>query len=59
MKAILTFDEGSKIIADILTPPARKECETQSEYEHRICKAWNASQPHALHKLIKVHLTRV
>ena len=59
MKAILTFDEGSKIIADILTPPARKERETQSEYEQRICKAMNVSQPHAVHKITKVHLTRV
>lgn len=58
MKAILYFDEGSKILADILTPPHRRERETQREYENRFVKDFNDSQPHCIHKVVKVKIMR-
>lgn len=58
MKAILYFDEGSKILADVLTPPQRKERETQREYENRFVNDFNNSQPHALHKVVRVKIMR-
>lgn len=58
MKAILYLDEGSKIVADFLTPPQRKERETQRELEERLVDEFNASQPLAVHKIVKMKLLR-
>ncbi len=58
MKAILYFDEGSRMIADILTPPHRRERETQRELENRMVKAWNESQPRAVHKMVRMKIMR-
>lgn len=58
MKAILYFDEGSKIIADIFTPPHRKERETQRELENRMVEGFNKSQPKAIHKITRIKLMR-
>lgn len=57
MRAILYFDEGSKLLAEVL-PPQRKERETQREYENRFVSDFNRSQPHALHKVVRVKLLR-
>ena len=58
MKAILYFDEGSRIVADFLTPPERRERETQRELENRMVKEWNKSQPRAIHKVVKMKIMR-
>lgn len=58
MKAILYLDNGSKVVADILTPPHRRERETQREYEQRIVDTFNASQPRMLHKIARIKLMR-
>ena len=58
MKAILYFDEGSRIVADFLTPPERRERETQRELESRMVKEWNKSQPRAIHKVVKMKIMR-
>lgn len=58
MKAILYFDEGSRIVADFLTPPHRRERETQRELEQRMVREWNDTQPLAVHKLIKMKIMR-
>ena len=59
MKAILYFDEGSMLVADFLPPhPERRERETQRELESRMVKAWNESQPRAIHKVVKMKLMR-
>lgn len=58
MKAILYLDEGSKIVADILTPIRRKERETQEELEKRLVDEFNASQPLAVHKVVRMRLMR-
>lgn len=58
MKAILYLDEGSKIIADVYGFPQRKERESQQEFEKRIVKGFNDSQPRAVHKVVGMHLLR-
>lgn len=59
MKVILLFDEGSKVVAELLTPPLpRKERETQKEYEQRFCALFNKSQPNAVHKVVNCHILR-
>mgnify|MGYP006886753877 CR=1 FL=1 len=58
MKAILYMDEGSKVVADMLLTPPRQERETQREYEDRITKVLNKSQPRSVHKIIKIKLLR-
>lgn len=59
MKVIMLFDEGSKIVADLIPPyPPRKERETQKEYEQRFCALFNKSQPNAVHKVVNCHILR-
>lgn len=58
MKMVLTLSEGSKIVADVLSPIKRKRWETQSELEQRIVDELNQSQPHAVNKVVKCHLLR-
>lgn len=58
MKAIITLETGYKAICDILTPPHRKERETQAEYERRFVSELNLSQPNAVNKVIKCHILR-
>lgn len=58
MKAILYLDEGSKIIADVYGLPDRKEHESQQQFEQRLVKGFNDSQPMAVHKVIGMHLMR-
>lgn len=58
MKTIITLETGYKVICDILTPPHRKERETQAEYERRFVSELNLSQPNAVNKVIKCHILR-
>lgn len=58
MKAILYLDEGSKVIADFLAPPLRKERETQRELEQRLVREFNESQPLAVHKVVRMKIMR-
>ena len=58
MKAILKFDNGDKVITDVLKPLPRKEWETQREYEKRFIDKFNTNQPFAVHKVVAVHITR-
>lgn len=58
MKVILLFDEGSKVVADLIPAPPRKQRETQKEYEQRFCADFNKSQPHAVHKVVGCHILR-
>lgn len=50
--AILTFDNGQRVRAEI-TLPGR-----HTELERRIVNDFNKAQPRAVHKLVKVHLLR-
>lgn len=61
MKAILYFDEGSKVIVDVLLTPPRKERETQREYENRVADIFNQQvflEEKAEHKVVRVKLMR-
>ena len=58
MKVILLFDEGSKVVGELLTAPPRKQRETQKEYERRFCTFVNESQPNAVHKVVDCHILR-
>ena len=58
MKIIMYFSSGDKVIGDLLTPPQRKERETQSELESRITRALNESQPHCANKITKCLILR-
>lgn len=56
MNAVLTFDNGEKVVADIVRPLPRHKWETQQEYEQRFIQDFNSAG--AAHKIIKVHITR-
>ena len=60
MKAILTLDNGKKIVADILPPPIGKlrRPRFHDEYERWFVKEFNKSQPHLVHKVVKAHILR-
>lgn len=58
MKAILYMDEGSKVIAEFLTPPTRKARETQREFDGRMAQEFNRNQPLAVHKVVKMKILR-
>lgn len=58
MKAILYLDEGSKVIVEFLTTPHRRERETQQELENRLVNEFNASQPLAVHKVVRMKIMK-
>lgn len=56
-KAILTLDNGAKIEVDVTMPSPRKAM-FYEEIEKKFVEGFNKSQPHAVHKLVKVHIMR-
>lgn len=56
-KAILTLDNGAKIEADVIMPSPRKAM-FHEEIEKKFVEEFNKAQPHAVHKLVKVHIMR-
>jgi hypothetical protein len=58
MKVILLFDEGSKVVGELLPAHPRKQRETQEKYEQRFCALFNESQPNAVHKVVGCHILR-
>lgn len=60
MKAVLTLDNGAKIVADILPPPIRKvrRPRFQDEYERWFVEEFNKAQPYMVHKVAKAHILR-
>lgn len=62
-RALVTFSNGARVKADILRLPPLKNRRrtaplTQQEKEQLIMDNWNKSQPHAEHKVVRVHLFR-
>lgn len=55
-KAILTLDNGYKVRADILIPSEKPTW--HAELEKRLVSDFNRSQPHAVHKVVKIHILR-
>ena len=60
MKAILTLDNGKKIVADILPPPIGKLRipRFHDEYERWLVKEFNKAQPHLVYKVVKARILR-
>lgn len=59
MKAILTLDNGKKIVADILPPIGKLRIPRfHDEYERWFVKEFNKAQPHLVHKVVKAHILR-
>ena len=61
MKAILTLDNGKKIVADVLPPPPigkLRRPRFKDEYERWFVKEFNKAQPHLVHKVVKAHILR-
>lgn len=55
--AILTFDNGQRVRADITLPGTDKPV-WHAQLERRIVRDFNKAQPRATHKLVKVYLLR-
>lgn len=60
MKAVITLEGGHKFVADLIFKKgdARKERESQTQFEQRIIRAINASQPYGVNKVVNIHITR-
>lgn len=55
-QAILTFDDGSRIRAEVTL--RLKRWYTHADYERGLVAELNNAQPNAVHKITKVHLMR-
>ena len=61
MKTILTFDNGKRLACDIIAPPTwlrKGKPRFWTEFEQDFVCKWNASQPHAVHKVVRAHILR-
>lgn len=55
--AILTFDNGQRVRAEILIPKSDRPI-FHYDLERRFIEDFHKSQPNAAHKLVKVHILR-
>ncbi len=55
--AILTFDNGQRVRAEILIPKSDRPI-FHNNLERLFIEDFHKSQPHAAHKLVKVHILR-
>lgn len=55
--AILTFDNGTRARAEVLLPGTDKPV-WHADLERRLVRDFNKSKPHAVHKVVKIHLLR-
>ena len=55
--AILTLDNGHRARAEVLLPGTDKPV-WHADLERRLVRDFNKSQPHAVHKVVKIHLLR-
>ena len=55
--AILTFDNGQRVRAEVLLPGTDKPM-WHADLERRLVRDFNESQPRAVHKIVKIHLLR-
>lgn len=54
--AILTFDNGSRVRAELSIPP--NNYKWHNTLEHRLVDDYNKRYPFAKHKVVKIHLMR-
>lgn len=55
--AILTFDNGHRVRAEILIPKSDRPM-WYDDIERRFIEDFHKSQPREVHKLVKVHILR-
>ena len=55
--AILTFDNGQRVRAEVLIPKSDRAT-WHDDIERRFIREWHKSQPNAAHELVKVHILR-
>ena len=55
--AILTLDNGFKLRAEITLSGSDKPI-WHADLERQLVREFNRSQPHAVHKIVKIHLLR-
>lgn len=55
--AILTFEDGHRVRAEILIPKSDRPM-WYDDIERRFIEDFHKSQPRAVHKLVKVHILR-
>lgn len=55
--AILTFDNGQRVRAEILIPKSDRPI-FHNDLERRFIEDFHKSQPNAAYKLVKVHILR-
>ena len=59
MKAVLTLDNGEKVVADIYPLQGNKhKPRFHDEYERWFVEEFNKAQPRAAHKVVKAHILR-
>lgn len=58
MRGIIYLEGGGSVPVTLLSPIERKERETWRELERRFAEAFNASQPHMAHKVVRAKLFR-
>lgn len=56
-KAVLTLEDGSKIIATVFIPRSDKPV-FHKELERKLVREINQSQPTAVYKVVNIHLMR-
>lgn len=56
-KCVITLDGGHKVIADLYFPKPTKPI-FPDEMERKMVEEFNKSQPHAVHKAVRVHILR-
>lgn len=54
---ILTLDNGERVRVKVLMPRTEKPL-WHTDLERRLVRDFNKSQPHAVHKVVKIHLLR-
>ena len=55
--AILTFSNGKRVRAEVLLPTSGKPLCIE-DVERNMVRNFPKTQPHAVHKLVKVHILR-
>ena len=61
MKAVVTFDNGQRIVAEIrplVQGGQVRRPKFWAEWERDFVEQWNKSQPKAVHKVVKAHILR-
>ncbi len=56
-KCVMTLEGGYKVVATLTMPRPTKPIFPE-EMERRVVEEYNKTQPHAVHKAVRVHILR-